>query len=176
MRNPLLSLDEIISKQFKKVTDIAEKRFSNKLDLASITDKLLYVSSIGTGTFGCIKGYYAESQAYILLGTITLLYGGCAFYNSTQPREKKTHHHDEKTNISGFRPIIFGFFLGLSILSFFTGINYLTKGVPTVPEGFSKIELNDYNKLTGLICLFGSVFAFSFASSSYFNTQKTSEK
>ena len=52
MRNPLTSLDELIWKQFEKITIAANKRLGwSKYDLANITQNISTVSYFGMGGY-----------------------------------------------------------------------------------------------------------------------------
>ncbi len=174
MKNPLTTLDELLYRQFEGITEFTNRKLRlDSQDLTSITNKVLSLSSIGIGIFASMRGYVANQAYDIFLGGIISAFGGYLTYKSMQePAKIRPEYHSENQGFSNFRPII----LGASILLFFTGMGYFIYGVPKVPECFSKISPEKYSKGTGLMHLFTSIFAFSFASYNYFKDQKPTRK
>jgi|SRR3989338_9204905 len=66
MTNPLTSLDELIWKQFEKVTQYAHKEYGwDKYDLAHVIDSVSGVVAVGTGTYGLIVGTLEKNIPYL---------------------------------------------------------------------------------------------------------------
>src|SRR3989344_4714863 len=77
MQNPLVTLDEIIWKQFEKVTVKANKNLGwNKYDLARITDTAAnLVTFTSFGVYTSIYGLLDNSPMNVIVGGFSTMWG-----------------------------------------------------------------------------------------------------
>lgn len=82
MQNPLTSLDELVWKQFEKVTQYAYKNYGwDKWDLTNIVDQAFCASYLGIGIFASEIGMQTYNPQHFLMaivgivGGITMSYG-----------------------------------------------------------------------------------------------------
>ena len=120
MTNPLTSLDELIWKQFEKVTVAANKRLGwNKYDCAYLANIIGNVSFIGYGTYELLLGIEKQSTTGLLdivVGGGCLIAGGIFLHGSKekfkQKEEQELRHlaytaaSPPKPNFDPSRPVI----------------------------------------------------------------------
>lgn len=93
MTNPLTTLDELIWKQFEKVTIAAEKRFGcDKWDLYQGTKNIEMTLVVGTGVY--FTGYGFETKSIFphgILGIAAIPLAGLGFYayNAIIPQQRR---------------------------------------------------------------------------------------
>ncbi len=98
MTNPLTSLDELIWKQFEKITVAANKRLGwNKYDLAQIADTGNGISYAGIGVYGLIAGLSGERYQWMLLSFAICLPFGVVYHKASQQKNKRKY--DEEVNL-----------------------------------------------------------------------------
>ncbi|MDO8656475.1 MAG: hypothetical protein Q7K45_04510 [Nanoarchaeota archaeon] len=168
MQNPLTSLDELIWKQFGKITNYANKTLGwTKYDCAYIAGTLENISLAGYGTYEVLLGFSKPALSglsNILLGT------GCAIFGGIhQKNAKKNYQIKEEQEIrqlafsaaasqphfNATRPSI----IALGWLTGALGMEYLTR------------EKTNYTTLVGLAGITASLMiSFSYAKH-YFEDQ-----
>ncbi len=134
MTNPLTTLDELIWKQFEKVTVAANKRLGwDKYDLAQIADTVDGASLTGAGISYFAQGILEEEVGYVA-GGILGIYVGWRCYRTSQRRNEK-EYNDEINSLAQtgaariptmkpWRPLLLAgggiaFGLGIGIAGFF---------------------------------------------------------
>ncbi len=71
MTNPLTSLDELIWKQFEKVTVAANKKLGwNKYDLVTVTDNISNITLLGGGVYFGMYGAITKSSVLTTIGAV----------------------------------------------------------------------------------------------------------
>ncbi len=176
MTNPLTSLDELIWKQFEKVTVAAEKRFGwDKWDLAQITIGAAAVSYLGTGLSTFFTGYKGNNTMLTGLGAIAIV-GSVGVYelgryafNLMRGVEKAEIKRGTiwKPRFGSTRPFLYL----TSLSSICTGIYAPTIAAGKTPPQLPKISVNDFEYLSSLLFLGTASLLFFLTTTSYFITQ-----
>lgn len=129
MTNPLTTLDELIWKQFEKVTVAAEKRWGwDKWDLDQGTKNIEMTLAIGAGVYFTGYGFEAKSIfPHGILGIAAITLAGLGFYayNTIIPQQRRKDEVKEflltgavyQPQFSSRRPTV----LGLAGTSFLCG-------------------------------------------------------
>ncbi len=176
MTNPLTTLDELIWRQFEKVTIAAEKRLGwDKWDLAKISCFIAAGANTGIGVYQVIKGLVFSQYEFVPGGTLVGL-GGIASYviadkvlNELKVAEERRFARGEtiiKSHLWEERPVL----IALGSFSVAAGVYSLIKGSPYIPERYQS-DPSAYNTVTGLSEILGGSWIASLATIDYFLSQ-----
>ena len=169
MKNPLLTLDEIVWKQFEKVTQGANKRLGwNKYDLARMMDTAAATSLIGWGGYQSLYSRFDNNYVNIAiyLGTGVLLVGiGYSRYKNSRNENEwlEKQELDELTRAGAAKSPIYDPLRPLTLIG----------GVILVSGGIDIIGHNDTDNglVVGLMAMMGGLYAQFITCSNYFRSQ-----
>src|SRR3989338_11041410 len=165
MNNPLTSLDELIWKEFEKVTQYAHKNYGwDKYDCKQVTDSLSGVAALGVGIYGYISGFALnEYVAFAPFGTIFSAGGISLPYLWKKENEiSRTREINEIIQQGVARQPLYTWMRPLAIVI----------GIGTVFEGMHFLMSNDLERrLAGLMILPGAAYWEFLLASSYFYSQ-----
>ncbi len=179
MKNPLTTLDEIVWKQFEKVTQYAHKKLGwNKYDLATITDRAFAAVSVGASVYAGIEGAYypVASSDQIIAMAVSLMWLGAGYLEHQNAKKNKKLEKSELSEIvrtgailqpqfSSSRPVT----LCIDLLVCGGGIYGLLGGLQPAHEIVGGPQ--EYSLLIGLsLIATGATFLFK-TSSDYFRSQ-----
>ncbi len=176
MTNPLITLDELIWKQFEKVTIAADKRLGwDKWDLARITYNLADAAYAGFGTYLAVAGIENSSPALFFFGG-SLVIGSYYVHKLHQANNKRqkslelqqliTTGAPAQPSFGPKRPLELGFYL-------FAEYHSLTLAYNN-KETFISLSAGDESaiySLFGLAIIFGGVGATLWTFGEYFSSQ-----
>jgi hypothetical protein len=176
MRNPLTSLDELIWRQYEKVTQKAAKLGYSKYDLMYLCDVGAAVSFTGNGSYTMLEGILGGSALATAFGAACAIIGGL-YYKASKITTAETEERDTRALVqygavpppqfTGIRPLHLGMAVYLVGLGAYTLIR---EDIP-VPSTFQKLSPSDYATLKGLAELALSAFGAGVVSASYFLDQ-----
>lgn len=177
MTNPLTTLDEIIWKQFEKVTITAEKKLGlNKWDLARISSSsgVIFFGAAGATIAG--SGILREDITYTLLGamsTLVALVSAVPIYKNLRKSERQEEEGLlstsktilEKTQFTPWRPLSSG-------LAAFVGfMGSLPLYYQSSPPQLIRDIYGTYGRFTGLGLMLAAGTLVSLDSGDYFKSQ-----
>lgn len=176
MSNPLTTLDELIWKQFEKVTVAAEKRLGwDKWDLAIGTLGVAAGSFAGTGVYLSIQEIIFSGYNSLPITAIPFIAGvagyeaGRMFLQRARAREEKLVEQGVAPFQPQFNPFRPGG-LALGAAATLYGIFTLKYGQPETPAKYAT-NSQAFNTINGLITILAGTYGISLFSSYYFITQ-----
>ena len=181
MKNPLTSLDELIWKEFEKVTQYEHKEWGwDKYDLARMSDNVAVLSLVEMGTYSALHGFIDSSTRAPLNLSIGFAAVAAAYFLSKHKQRKNDEFELEELKdfvetgavrppiILWFRPL---YFLGFSGYFLQEGVEKLLNRESFVPQFFTFLSPGEYNTLIGLSALCVSMCALGEGSAGYFRSQ-----
>ncbi len=177
MTNPLTTLDEIIWKQFEKVTVAAEKNLGlNKWDLARISSSAGTIFFAGAGVTIAGSGIFMEDITYTLMGAVSGLVALGTYIPiyknlrvSEQLEEEKllntSETLSEKPHFTPGRPLSYGL---AAVIGFMGSLPLYYQSSP--PQIIRNIY-STYGPFIGLGLMLAAGALVSLESSNYFKSQ-----
>ncbi len=172
----LTELDQVIWKQYEKVTQYCNKEFGwNKYDLARKTNTGMGISAAGAGVYGVLEGVLGSSPATVGASLFCPMVGiGYCYLTKiiiNESQEKEEISQLEKGVVHApepraYRPLL----LGAGFLNLFLSISSFL-GLQEVPETLKPLSQDNYNILGGLYGLALASMVFFVASTDYFSEQ-----
>ncbi len=176
MTNPLTTLDELIWRQFEKVTVAAEKRWGwDKWDLSIGTLGVAAGSFAGTGVYLSIQEIIFSKYYNLPLATLPVIAGvvgyeaGRMFLQRARAREEKL----VKQGVAPFQPQFNPFRpggLALGAAAILYGIFTLKYGVPDIPTDYAT-NPHAFSTIDGLGTILAGTYGTSLFGTFYFITQ-----
>ncbi len=95
MRSPLTSLDELIWKQYEKITQKAAKWGYSKYDLGYLCDTTAAIALTAAGTYLLIEGMLGGNGFIAGIGALGVL-SGCSYYNRSNKKRVSVGERDNQ--------------------------------------------------------------------------------
>ena len=173
--DPLTTLDEIIWKQFEKVTVKANKELGwNKYDLARITDAVSAVAYTGLGFYIGSVGYLSDNPVVMAFGAIGVTASPFIYRSDIKKNNQKEEKEIAFLERNGapkqptFRPIR-PICLGIGSYYFAWAAKIFYYGETEIPETVQNIS--QYEDMTTLMLGMGGFCVTSNVISNYFKDQ-----